>query len=127
MNDPKPAETPSVIQAHRFELIGRTGAVRAVLGELPNPDDTPEPVVGLGILDGDGRPRTWLALLPTGPSLTFDQDGVNALEMGVDDPTADALRTGPYLYLAAPDGRELAGWRVDEDGSVTAIAEGTAR
>lgn len=121
MNDATRPETPVVLQAHRFELLGRQGGVRAVLGELPNPDDTAEPIVGLGILDGGGRPRMWLALLPTGPNLTFDLDGINALEMGVDDPTADALRAGPYLYLSGPDGQEVAGWRVEEDGSVATV------
>jgi hypothetical protein len=36
------------------------------------------------------------------------------LEMGVDDDT-------PYLYLADPDGAPVAGWRVDDDGSVVTV------
>lgn len=118
MEKPTAAEVPDVLQAKRFELVDGDGAVRAILGRLPGPEDWP--VVGLAVLDGEGRARVWLALQPTGPNLTFDRGGNTGLDMGVDDDTPDTLRVGPYLYLAGPDGAPAAGWRVDDDGSAPA-------
>ncbi|MGH3369596.1 MAG: hypothetical protein ACRDPR_06315 [Nocardioidaceae bacterium] len=119
MEKPTAAEIPDVLRARRFELVDGDGAVRAVLGRLPGPDDWP--VLGLAVLDGEGRARAWLALDPTGPGLVFDNGGNAGLDMGVDDAVADDLRVGPYLYLAGPDGAPVVGWRVDEDGSVVTV------
>lgn len=125
MEKPTAAEIPNVLQARRFELVGDDGAVRAVLGRLPDPDPGAPPTYGLSLLDGEGRARTYLALLPTGPSLTFDHGGNLGVEVGVDDPVPDATRSGPYLLVNFSDGSPAVAWRAGDDGLVQMSVVGT--
>jgi len=120
MADPTAAPA-DVVQAHRFELVDRDGRVRAVIGELPNYDDAGPAIIGVSLLDAEGRRRTFLSLDDTGPSLVFDLDGNNVLELGVNDPTADALTVGAYAFATDALGEPRVGIRVFEDGEVELI------
>ena len=121
-----PASHPGVVRATRFELVDTLGHVRAILGDLGSPD--PETtVLGLALLDGDGRQRVWLALDATGPNLVFDLAGNAVLTVGVNDPAPDALHVGAYLHVADIDGTAVLGWRVEDDGSVTLRLGGPTR
>ena len=41
------------------------------------------------------------------------------LSAQVDESTPETLHVGAYLFLAARDGRQAIGWRIEDDGSVT--------
>jgi hypothetical protein len=49
-------EQAGVVRGTRFELVDEAGRVRAVLGDLGSPDPDYE-VVGLALVDADGRQR----------------------------------------------------------------------
>lgn len=112
------------MRASRFEVVDGEGRVRAVLGLL---DTVPggDPDVGLVLLDQQGRRRLWVAIEPTGPVVVVDQDGNIAFELGVHDPDDEGGHVGAYLVVADRDGRPAAGWRVDDDGTVTDLGLGT--
>lgn len=112
-----------VVRASRFEVVDGEGRVRAVLGML---DTVPgrDPDVGLVLLDQQGRRRLWVAIEPTGPVVVVDQDGNIAVELGVHDVIDEAGHVGAYLVVADRDGRAVAGWRVEDDGTVTDLGLG---
>jgi hypothetical protein len=105
-----------VLRARRFELVDGTGAVRAVLGELSTGGGA---AFGLALVGVSGRPRVWIEVGDQGPALVFDRDGNAVLQLGVDDPAADALHVGAYLHLSDEQGRPALRWRVEDDGSAT--------
>ncbi|HEV7887620.1 MAG TPA: hypothetical protein VGO92_08680 [Acidimicrobiales bacterium] len=115
-----------VVRATRVEVVDEAGHVRAVLGPLDTPDPA-SPVFGLTLLDEAGRPRVWLTLDGTGPSMVFDLAGNNIISLGVNDPTADALHVGGYLHVTDLDGTPVLGWQVEEDGSALARLGGPTR
>lgn len=119
MENPTAAEIPSVLRSTRFEVTDEHGIVRAVLGRLPDPDETAPPVFGLSLLDAEGRGRVWLALWPDGPKLEFTQGGNAAIELGVADPVLDVVRPGAFCHLNDGTGTSRLSWRVAPDGSLT--------
>jgi len=106
-----------IVRARRLEVVDADGVVRAVVGDLATPPRGG--VFGIALLGSQGQPRVWMEVDGQGPALVFDQGGNDVVELGVDDPGADALHVGAYLHLSRPDGRPALGWRVEEDGSVT--------
>jgi hypothetical protein len=113
-----PAAVPEVVRARRVEIVDDEGNVRVVLGQLDGPE-VGQPTLGLSVLDADGQPRISALLTSEGPTLLLEMDGNGVLQLGVDDPTPEAMRTGSFIQLSAPDGRPALGWQVEEDGSVT--------
>lgn len=111
------AEEP-VVRASRVEIVDADGQVRAVLGEVSRPDYLASSF-GLALFDADGRRRLRMAVEATGPVVVFDQAGNIGVEVGVHDPTPDALHVGAYLVMGDAGGTAVAGWRVEDDGSVT--------
>jgi hypothetical protein len=113
-----------VVRARRFEVVDANGVVRVVLGDLAHSRGG---VFGIALLGSQGQPRVWIEVDGRGPALVFDQGGNDVVELGVDDPVADALHVGAYLHLSGPDGRPAVSWRVEEDGSVTMRTAGPER
>jgi hypothetical protein len=107
-----------VLQTRRIEVVDEQNRVRLVLGLLRRSEGA-EGAFGLSILDTTGRVRVWLALEETGPTLVFDESGNAVLQLGVDDPSPDSLRTGSFLHLGDAAGRPVLSWQVDSDGTLT--------
>lgn len=107
---------PDVVQAHRFELLDRQGRVRAVIGELPSYIEDGEPIIGISLLDTKGRRRTYLSLDDEGPSLAFDFDENNVLQIGVSDPVGDAQKPGAYGLATDARGVPVLAFHVSPDG-----------
>jgi hypothetical protein len=121
-----PTTAPGTVRTTRLEVVDLDCRVRAVLGPLDTPDPD-RPVFGLALLDDRGQQRVWLTMDGTGPSLVFDVFGNNAIALGVNDRTNDALHVGAYLHVTDLDGTPVLGWQVDEDGSVLARQGGRTR
>lgn len=102
-----------VVRARRIELVDAQGTVRAVVGDLEEPDVGGEGTFGFGVLDAASRLRVWLALGPSGPVLVFDQDGNVALELGISDPADDLRHPGAHFFLASAEGEPRIGWRIE--------------
>lgn len=117
---------PDVVQAHRIELLDRYGRVRALIGELPDSVADGDPIVGVCLLDTEGRRRTFLALDDQGPKLVFDAHGTSVLELGVNDDTPDATKVGPYAFVADAAGRPIVGVRVSPAGELESTLERSA-
>jgi hypothetical protein len=126
MADPTAAPIAEVVASHRFELRDRKGALRAVLGELPNPDDSIPPISGLCLFDAEGRQRAYLCLDWMGPSLVFDLAGNNALHIGVRDSVHDATVAGTFVHVTDASGMEVLGFDVSEDGHIDFTVGGRA-
>lgn len=108
----------AVVRVGRIEVVDADGKLRAVLGEVSRPTYDASSF-GLALFDAEGRRRLRLAVDDAGPVLVLDQGGNIGVELGVHDPELDAIHTGAYLLVADADGTEVAGWRVEADGSVT--------
>jgi hypothetical protein len=117
---------PGVVRITRLELVDTQGRVRAILGDLGSPDPTMQ-VLGLALLDPDGRQRVWIALDGTGPNMVFDLGGNAVLAVGVNDAAPDALHVGAYLHVSDVGGTNVLGWRIEEDGSVAMRLGGPTR
>lgn len=119
MEQARPADDRAPVRSERFELVDGRGRVRAVLGDVGAADAY---VPGLALLDGLGRRRSWYALFVAGPSLSFDADGNEVLNLGVSDDrdsSDDARDYDPagYLVLSDGDGRPRLRLRVRRDGT----------
>ena len=89
-----------------------------VVGNLGSADPNTN-VLGLALLDQEGRQRLWLALDSTGLNMVFELGGNAVLTFGVNDPAPDALHVGAYLWVSDLDGTNVLGWRIEDGGSVT--------
>lgn len=107
-----------VVRANRVEIVDADGQVRAVLGEVSRPAYLASSF-GLALFGADRRRRLRVAVEATGPVVVFDHAGNIGVELGVHDPSLDALHVGAYLVVGDADGTDVAGWRVEDDGSVT--------
>lgn len=114
---------PDVVQAHRFELIDREGRMRGLLGELPNPDEGAPPIFGICLFDTQLERRVYLSLDDTGPSLAFDAEGNNVLQLGVNDDVPDVMKPGAYAWVADATGNPVVGVRVSSTGECESILE----
>ena len=117
---------PEVVQAHRFELLDRTGRVRAVFGEQPNYVEDGGPIIGLCLLDAEGNRRAYLSLDDEGPSLSFDCAGNNVLQLGVSDPAGDAAKPGAYGFAADGQGTPVLRFHVSPKGTFEITPEHAA-
>jgi hypothetical protein len=115
-----------VVRAQRYEVVDEGGQLRALLGDLGSPDPDYQSF-GLTLFDPSGRRRLWLALDTTGPNLGFDYQGNTVLTFGVNDAAPDALHVGAYWQAADSNGTTVLGWRIEDDGSVTARLGGPTR
>jgi hypothetical protein len=118
MTDEEPASPAPTVRATRMEIVDPAGRVRLLVGNL-GPQTESDGPYGVAVLDPHGRQRIWVALHETGPALAVDQQGNVAIQLGVDDETADAMHVGAYLHLADSRGVPVASWRVERDGSLT--------
>jgi hypothetical protein len=106
-----------LLRTQRLEVVDQYGRPYLVAGDLGSPD--PErSVLGLALLDANGRQRVWLALDGTGPNMVFDLAGNGVLTFGVNDPAPDALHVGAYCWVSDVGGSNVLGWRVEQDGAV---------
>lgn len=110
-------EHAPIVRTERLEVVDRQGRVRVVVGDLGWSGEVPG--VGLVLLDAHGTARAWIGLGEHGPELVFDQGGNAVVELGVDDPTSDALHVGAYVQLSDAEGRPSVACRVEADGRVT--------
>jgi len=117
---------PEVVQAHRFELLDRQGRVRAVIGEQPNYVEDGEPIIGVCLLDAEGKRRAYLSLDDEGPSLSFDYAENNVLQFGVSDPVGEAQRPGAYGFAADGQGTPVLRFHVSPDGEIEILPERAA-
>jgi hypothetical protein len=84
------------VRGRRLELVDEQGRIRVTAGALRTGG------YGIALLDVGGHPRAWLALEPTGPVVVLTRAGEIEVEVGVHDPTPDALHVGGYLHLTDP-------------------------
>jgi hypothetical protein len=125
---PSEGDRRVVVRADRFELVDSHGRVRAVLGDIGDPDRyTP----GLTLCDRHGQERSVFAAAPGGCTLSFVSDGNNRLVLGMEgadyaggdddrsyDPTA-------VVYLMDGSGEPRVMLRVHSDGQSEALTPPT--
>lgn len=104
-------EVAGVLRAERFELVGRDGRTRAVLGRLN--DQPGEGIYGLDILDRTGT-RLEVSTGPDGPSLSLVQGGNQRVVVNVME-GPEAVMPGPGFFLCEADGRAVVRFEVEDE------------
>lgn len=107
------------IRARRFEVVDDEGNIRAVFGMLPAIAPVGESV-GFEITHPSGPVGASCAVGEAEGWLALTLGGNTVAHLGV---VSDVDASGPQVVLVvcAADGAPVAGWRVDDDGSLTRV------